>query len=487
MSVKALVYSRCPVFLKATLQRIDNSPIGYRLARGVFWSIAGTVLSRGLMLVAMVIVARILGKTVFGELGIINSTVGMFGTFAGFGLGVTTTKYIAEFRQNDPNRAGRILSLSGLTAIVTGGIMAIAIYVSAPWLAVHNINAPHLVGALRIGSALLFLNALNGAQTGALSGFEAFKTIAKVNLFVGVISFPVLLCGVYFWGLTGALWALTINLCLNWLLNHLALRKEARRYNVPFTFNKCSEELPVLWRFSLPAVLGNAMVGPVNWVCTALLVNRPGGYGEMGVFSAANQWYSVLMFVPSLLNQILLPILSERHGQKKVKQSLKALIFAIKTSALTTFPIILLASVASPEIMRLYGAEFVRGWPTFVVILFTTGLQIVITPITSILVASGKMWVPFIWNMLWAIIYIFGTRLLLGYGSLGLASAKMLSYILLSGGIIAYIFWLARSGIENGLGIKMVSVKVSQNDCKAPDLEFGKEKTENTFERIVAE
>ena len=438
MSVKSLVSAGCPSFLKPLFHRIENSPIGYRLATGVFWSLAGTVISRGLTLVAMVLAARILGKAVFGELGMIQSTVGMFGTFAGFGLGVTATKHIAEFRHSDPERAGRILGLSGLTALATGGTMAIGLFAFAPWLAEHTLIAPHLAGALRIGVLILFLNALNGAQTGALAGFEAFKTIAYVNLLGGLLSFPIFLSGVYLGGLTGAVWALSINLCFSWLLNHLALRKEARHFNVPFTFSNCFQELSILWRFSLPAVLGYAMVGPVNWVCSAMLVNQPEGYGEMGVFNACDQWYTMLMFLPSLLSQVVLPVLSERLGQRDTIKSRKTLVLTIKASALITLPLVLLASIASPYIMGLYGEGFRRGWPTLVVVLFAAGLQAVITPVGSSIAAAGKVWVSFTWNMGWAITFILATVLLIHFGSLGLATAKTLSYVALSSYIIGY-------------------------------------------------
>jgi hypothetical protein len=68
----------------ALWDRLEASPLGYRLARGAFWSLAGTFISRGLSLIASIIVARMLGKVGFGELGIIQSTMGMFGVFAGF-------------------------------------------------------------------------------------------------------------------------------------------------------------------------------------------------------------------------------------------------------------------------------------------------------------------------------------------------------------------------------------------------------------------
>lgn len=97
-SVKKAVYSCCPAALRPTISRIEASEIGYRLATGTFWSLAGAVISRGLGIVASIMVARTLGRVGFGELGIIHSTLALFQLFAGFGLGVTTTKCVAEHR-----------------------------------------------------------------------------------------------------------------------------------------------------------------------------------------------------------------------------------------------------------------------------------------------------------------------------------------------------------------------------------------------------
>ena len=449
MSIRTIVSACCPQFLRPLFDRIEASPIGLRLARGMFWSMAGAVISRGLMLVASIAVARMLGKTGFGELGMIQSTVGMFGVFAGFGLGLTATKHVAEFRSRDPERAGRILGLSGLVAMGTGGLMALGLFFFAPWLADHTINAPHLAGILRIGALILFISALNGAQTGALSGFEAFKTIAYVNLFIGLISFPVFICGAYFGGLTGAVWALAINLCFNWLLSHLALRKEAQKYKVPFTFRKCSVEWPIIWKFSLPAVLAASMVGPVDWICNALLVNQPGGYGEMGIYSAANQWYAMLMFLPGLLGGVVLPVLSERLSQKDTSQSMKTMVLAIKANAILVLPLVLIASIASPYIMGLYGEGFRGGWPTLIVVLLTTGLLSIQTPVGQIIAASGKMWVGLTMNMGWALVFISGTVLLVDKGSLGLATARAFSYIIHATWTFGFAIWLIRKGASN--------------------------------------
>lgn len=445
MSIRSIASAYCPQFLRPLFERIESSPVGIRLARGMFWSMAGTVISRGLMLVASIFVARILGKTGFGELGMIQSTVGMFGVFAGFGLGLTATKHVAEFRSSAPERAGRILGLSELVAMSTGGLMALGLFFFAPWLAVHTINTPHLSNVLQIGSFILFINALNGAQTGALSGFEAFKTIAYVNLFVGLFSFPILISGAYFGGITGTVWAMTINLCFNWILNHLALRRETKKYNIPFTFRQCGVEWPILWKFSLPAVLASSMIMPIDWLCNVLLVNQPNGYEEMGIYNAANQWYTMLMFLPGLLGSVVLPVLSERLGQEDKNQSIKTMFLAIKVNAVLVLPLVLLTSIFSPCIMNLYGSGFRDGWPTLVVVLFMTGLLSLQTPVGQIIAAAGKMWLGFIMNLGWGLIFIGSTLFLIGYGSLGLASSRAFAYMIHASWTFGFAYYITRN------------------------------------------
>jgi len=91
-----------------------------RLARGAFWSFVGAAVARGMAFAASVVCGRVLGTSGFGELGMIQSTVGFFGVFAGLGLGVPATKHVAEFRESDPRRAARALKLSSVTATGQG-------------------------------------------------------------------------------------------------------------------------------------------------------------------------------------------------------------------------------------------------------------------------------------------------------------------------------------------------------------------------------
>jgi len=112
VSIKSLLVAFTPSFLKPYWGRLEASPLGYRLARGAFWSLAGGLASRILNDLAAIVVARILAKEGFGEFGIIQSTLAMFAVFAGFGMGLTWTSYVTEFKHRDPEKVVGIITLS---------------------------------------------------------------------------------------------------------------------------------------------------------------------------------------------------------------------------------------------------------------------------------------------------------------------------------------------------------------------------------------
>ena len=184
---------------KQIADRIIAVPFSRRLARGAFWVLAGAVAARVVRIPISVILARLMGPTNYGELGIVSGSIDLFATFAGFGLGLTATKYVAELKTRDPLRAGRILAASTIVAAVSGTIFAIALFALAPELAVRTLANPQLTGSLRIGALAMLFSAMNGAQMGALYGFEAFQIVAYLQAALGLLDLPLMLAG-YFSG-----------------------------------------------------------------------------------------------------------------------------------------------------------------------------------------------------------------------------------------------------------------------------------------------
>lgn len=439
-SLRNLLYGVCPRKLLPFWDRVESSPLGSRIVSGAFWSILGAVISRGLMLIASIMVARMLGREIYGEYGMIRTTVNMFLIFAGFGLGLTATKHVAECRVSNPARAGRIMAISGIFAAGTGALIAVGLIVFAPWVATHTINAPHLVAELRIGAFILFLNALNGAQTGALAGFEAFRSIAKVNLWTGLASFPILVGGAYLGGLRGAVWALAANMIINWLFNYLALRREAARFNVQLSTTECFKEWPILWRFSLPAALGGVMVSPVVWAGNAMLVNQPGGYGQMAMYDAANQWRVTILFIPGLVGQIVLPMLANLNTTDDQIRSRKVLKYNALINAGVALSVALPVALLARPIMRSYGVSFEEGSWALTLLSISAVLSAVNGVIGQAIASKGRMWEGFILNSIWALLALMLSWCFVrhGYGSVGLAAANVIAYSLHS--VVQYLY-----------------------------------------------
>jgi O-antigen/teichoic acid export membrane protein len=413
-----------------------------RFARGAVWSLLGAVVSQGANLAASVVTAHLLGRGQFGAYGMLQSTVGMLGIFAGLGLGVTATKYVAEFRRRDPDRAGRIIALGCAAAILSGGLISLALLACAPTLAAATLNAPALTGELRIASVLLFFNALNGAQTGALAGFEAFRSIARINLARGLIAFPVAVAGVLLWRLPGAVWALAITAAATCLMSQVSLRSQCTAFGIRPRFSGALAEGRALWTFSIPAFLSGALVGPATWAANTMLVNRPGGYAEMALFSAANQWKSAILFAPLVLAQFALPLLSNLNGEKNLPSYEKTLRWHLILTAAVSAAVAAPVALAAPHIMRLYGRSFQEGWLVLVLSAATAVIACLNGVVGTAILSAGSVWVNCAFSAMWAAVLLAGCHYSVPtHLAAGLAASTLGAYVAHTAWQAAYLRW----------------------------------------------
>jgi len=103
-----------------------------------------------------------------------------------------------------------------------------------------------------------------------------------------------------------------------------------------------------------PRGSGGATATPAMWAASSILVNQPHGYAEMGIFSAANQWRNAVAFLPALLSQPLLSMLSNLSvgDSGSFRKLLRAnLLLSFGLSLLIAAPIV----VCSSWILKAYG------------------------------------------------------------------------------------------------------------------------------------
>jgi O-antigen/teichoic acid export membrane protein len=420
-----------PTVLHPLWLRFRASPLSVRLARGVFWSLVGAVISRALGVLSSIIVARLVGIAAFGEFTMIQSTVGLFGTVAGLGLGITATKYVAELRESHPVRCGRIIGLILMVATAGGLVAGAALLLFAPWLAAKTLAAPHLAPLLQVGSALVLFNALQGVYSGALAGFEAFKRVAQVNWMGAVLGAPLLVIGAYADGLRGAVWGSVLQLAVACAIGHIALSRESANLGVKLSYMRDSGDREILWRFGLPAFLSSILVGPVGWTCNILLANQNDGYVQVALLSAANQLRNIVLFLPVVLGSVLLPMLANLHAAGRRGEFIRLLKRQLLFTAGLCLAFVLPMALFSRTLMSCYGPGFGNG----VVVLVLTLIMTVINAATHLLSKSmqsaNRPWLDLAFSGAWAIALLAGSFVLIPrHGAEGAAIAQIIAVVL---------------------------------------------------------
>jgi O-antigen/teichoic acid export membrane protein len=162
----------------------------------------------------------------------------------------------------------------------------------------------------------------------------------------------------------------------------------------------------------------------------------------MGLFNAANQWRTILMYVPSIVLTPLLPIMTQLHATGEYQQMRRVLVRTLGLSVGAVGCMALGFSLFAPQIMRLYGSGFAAGTNVFYLIMLVSVLLSAGVVVGGLLSSTGAMWTGFLFNSVWAACMI-GTALLAvpRAGAFGLALAYAVSYLIHTAIQFLY-FWL---------------------------------------------
>lgn len=377
---------------------------------------------------SIMLCARILGPAQFGELGLIQSSISLFEAVTALGMGVTASRYIAEYRKSNPTHIGKIVKLTYATTLISGSIFAVLLIITSPWLAEHALGIPHLSRLLQTSAVILLLNTLSGGYNGILVGFEAFRSMASINTLTGLINLPLVIGGAIYLGVYGAVIGLAASAAVNALFSKVLVTKTLKLEQITDNHTITKNEWKILWHFSLPAMLAGLMIAPVNWASGVLLVTHAGA-ASMGLYSAANQWFSLLLFLPSVFTNTYLPIFASNACKGKM-ELVKIIRSGIKAAIYSSLPFAVMTILASPFIMKLYGGDYAQSYPLLMVIAATSAVAATQNMLGNALAVINRMWMHFTSNLLWAIVYLLMAYNLLSreYGAMALCLAGLLAY-----------------------------------------------------------
>jgi O-antigen/teichoic acid export membrane protein len=395
-----------------------------RLHTGVALNFIGSAFGQGSTFALNLVTANLLGRLAFGEFTVVQTTLSTVGALAQIATGYTATKFVAEFRERDPERAARILHLCSRLSSTTAILASVFLALAAPTIAVRAYSAPQLTPWLRTAAPGVLFIVMNGFRSGALAGLESYGAIARVGVVSGIAYITLGVAGAYIGGVQGAVFGVVVSAAIQWLLLGRALKEDLHRWHIPSRVDSPWLERDTLLNFALPASLTGAVTLPAFWLASAFLVSQPGGLEEMAIFGAAHSFRLIVLFVPNVMNNVAMSILNNQR-----RASTEGFRWVFWWNLGLTVVFVAAGAVAvialGPWLLRAFGKEFDVGYPVLRILMVAAILESAATWIYQIIQSHGRMWLTLFCVVIPRdfVILVLAYLLTPRYGATGLAAA----------------------------------------------------------------
>lgn len=405
----------------------DNS-LKFNVIRGIIWSLLGTFISKGFLLISFIIVARILPIDEYGNLGVLRSTITTFSVVSVVSFGVTVNKYLAKYISTEKERAQAILSMSRVFVYAIAFLISILIYIYSNYISNSIVGDNSLNLAVEISSATIFFTSVNGLQNGILSGLEKFKYISIISVSNGMLSLPVILLLSYYYGYIGTIIGLLIVQFFLWLISFYYTTKSIKESGLSLKLTGFSSELNVVKEFTMPALISGMILPPVILLSDIIITNTPDGSSKLGIYSAAFNFSIITVTLNTVIGQVLYPYIMKEENKYSQKLEFVNQILPFFISVSLNVPLIIFANY----IGAIFGESYQNN---------EFSLSISLIAVSSIVMghrqgiarkfaSQNKLWWSLLGNSFWALIALFTVYHLKDYGSVGRAFGFTLAYVI---------------------------------------------------------
>lgn len=410
------------------------------------WPILTVISTQGGSFLLSVLIARILGKEIFGLYGALISTASMTIGLAGSGLNIAATKYIAENKTKDIERAGTILALTQLITLLTSILYSFCLIIFAKSINENILKTDNDTLIYLIVPYVIFM-VLNISQIGALQGFENFKKIAYLSLLTtgcNLITIPAL-C--YKFGIVGVAIAMGISSIITWYGYKLSIKKECRAFNIQIKYNVSSfkKEIKIIKDFFLPAIIAGISGTFTTWIGNMILIKSENGYSELAIFTAASTYRTLITLIPGIISRVYTPLICRSRIENQnnyIKYIRENMLISFLIACAACFFVIFLG----PFLMGIFGKGFNSNMIVLSILGIVSVLDVFIASLYQIIFSLGKMKYQLIISLVWGLVILVGAKILCtSHGANGLAITYLLASV---SSILIYLYLFVRGEIN---------------------------------------
>lgn len=384
------------------IERIKTSS----LVKDSFWAVFGNGVGYLLLLISGILIARYLGSDLYGEYGIVKSTMFMAALFATFGLGDTSTRFIAQSVKMDVTNVRNIAKDSFVIVFIFSGLLCSGLFLFADSLAAY-IGHVQLATSFKFLGIIIIFRAINTVGAGILGGLKKYKLLGINNIISGIIMLGLCVPLTRVYSLSGALWSLMLSQMALGVLNVLGVHLNIRTI-MPRSGKHFKKQIII---FSFPFAMNELIYSVVNWGISIIFA-KFASMGEYGIFSASMQWNAIILFMPSLLGNVILSHLSTTSISDRLKHKILVRRMLIINFLCTLLPLVLLM-IFSNYVAEYYGHTFIDLKYVLRVTVLGTLFISMTRVFQSNLMSEGKKWEAFIIRSTYNIIYFLVAYLIL--------------------------------------------------------------------------
>lgn len=402
-----------------------------QLASGMLWSTVGAVVSRLVNFALMIWVARELGSGRFGQLGAVQSSVGLFGLFAGAALGNAATRFVAKSVNAAPQDTHGYLSLIRRFSFTVIALTTTALLGSASFIGTVIFRNESIASALLVAAALMAATALKGVQMGVLAGFGRFRAIATVNVVEAILAMPLVFVSAREAGVNGVIGGLTVAAAVAYSLalllgrGDLAAAKQVS--HGVLSGNKTKDVIS----YTVPTFLGDLLATPTLWFCVALLARSEHGLVALGQYNAAYQWHGPLMFIPVIMMSAATPTLVQQWELGNSREFMRITGLLCVAMVIISLPPLFVAIMFKEQINLVYGPSYDGIGLMVVLLIVAAPLHGISKVATTSLQAMGRSWYLLVTNLLWSLtVVVIALSSIPALGGLGLCIALVAAYFI---------------------------------------------------------
>lgn len=399
------------------------------MVNNVIWMMVSHILSRGSFIFSGMLIARYLDKTDFASYSYLLLTATMIAIYSAMGIGITTTKFYANIESKETESP---IATLALVSFVLAILVVLIFFIFNQIFIPSNVDIPILVMAIIILS--MSLDIYTGS---ALIGLEKFKQLAVVSIFSTFINLVAVVFSIYNKNVYISMVGLAIASTLQVVFNSFLVVYNLKVYKVYSSLKVRWYHLIKIFHTIGPMLFVSIIAASGTWIIGRLIIseNSEKAISEFSLFSIGLQWYSIALFLPTMISKVILPQLIKRPNSS----SKELLRFNILIVSIICLLFAIFGFFAEPMIASFYGLEFRIPKGLIFAYLFAAVIASPANIIGNALIARNK-------EKEWLLIVMcsFGTILLVGtlgvqYGAWMGVSALIASSLVL---VILSLYYL---------------------------------------------